>query len=129
MSANPQLAQRYQSIAAAGVYELGDATDRKIVSTHTLYLKPVGLTGGAIDIMARIKGVDAVLNGDNAGVKVPYAKLWLNGAAGDGSLVTTQITGESLIQIPSTGLVAILSVASISAGSWKVYVWASEGSG
>jgi hypothetical protein len=33
-----------------------------------------------------------------------YRKLWLNGAAGDGSLVSTAITTDSLIIVPAAGL-------------------------
>lgn len=129
--ANNKIKTPFKRISATGLYEVGDATDNAIVSTVSLYLKPStspALDGGAITIRKRPKGKPA----EDAGITgflAPYAKEFLNGAVGDESFVSTVITGESAIVIPSTGWVVVLDVAAIVAGSWDVYITRAEGSG
>jgi hypothetical protein len=130
MAQNPKLTKRFSVISAAGEYEIGDAADGAIVSSHSVRLVPstvVALNGGAITVKARSRGTEPETNGDNAGVAVPYSASHLNGAAGTELPVTTAIASGSLILIPSSGRVPILSVAAIVAGSWNVYVDSVQG--
>jgi hypothetical protein len=53
-------------------------------------------------------------------VAIPYRKLHLNGAVGDGSYVSTAITGTSIIEIPSTGMDVSLNTTSYTSGSMTV---------
>lgn len=54
---------------------------------------------------ARAAVKDAMADGDDTPfIATLYRKLFLNGAAGDGTLVGTPITGSSLIIIPATGM-------------------------
>ena len=60
-------------------------------------------------------------------VAVNYIGSHVNGSASTELPIVTGITGSSLILIPSSGRVPILSVAAIVAGSWRVYVDAVQG--
>lgn len=127
MAQNPKISEPYQSITAAGKYELGDAADAKIVTTHLVHLIPQGLSGGAITVKSRAAGTIVETKSGNGGVPVSYLRRYLNGAVSDDTLTSAQITSESLILIPSTGQVPILDVATVVAGTWDVFIVRTEG--
>lgn len=58
---------------------------------------------------------------DAAYVAVPYRKLYLNGAVGDGSFVSTDITDSSLLIVPGGGA-CLLSFGSLTGGTVDVTV-------
>jgi hypothetical protein len=55
-----------------------------------------------------------------------YKKLYLNGSVGDGSLASTAITTNSLIEIPASGM-QIALVVTYTSGSASGYVMPTTG--
>lgn len=129
---NLKITGQYKRATIGGVYELGDGANSAIVTSHRVYVRhsqspDTALNGGAITVMSRAKGDQIVTLAQDAGVAVSYVKRFLNGSVADDSLTNTTITSESLIIIPSSGQVPILSIAAIVAGFWDIYVEAVEG--
>lgn len=117
------------SIAAADVSStivIGTGSQR-IVSALAVHIV---VASGTLSIAVKARSVQPVARkgqDDVAFAAVPYVKHHLNGAAGDGTLVTTAITGTSLITIPATGQEVALDLTQTS-GVATVYVTPIEGS-
>lgn len=78
------------------------------------------LAGASIVLQARAQ-TRAGFTG--AFVPIPYIKLYLNGAVGDGTVVSTTITTSSIIQIPvADGMEFNLAVTGTVTGSASVYI-------
>lgn len=77
------------TVNAANQYILGDVGDRGGVITIHLVSSSFS---GTIGITGRLRGQSAF-------VAIPYTSLHLNGAVGTGAIVSTGITGTSLIQV------------------------------
>jgi hypothetical protein len=76
-------------------YDLGNsggAASRKVIELN------VGSLTGSFAVQGRLSGAGGTY------IAIPYKKHYLNGAVGDETYVTTAITGNSLIEVPSTGL-------------------------
>jgi len=114
---------RKHTISATNTYELGDASGG-VVGTFAVHIVANGFTG-SITVKARSRVAEAQSDGITF-QPIPYEKLYLNGAVGDGSLVSTAITGNSIILIPASGLEVALD-ATVTAGSVDVYVMPLEG--
>ena len=90
---------------------------------------------GSITVKARSAHPQATAIGANMGVAgddiafsaVPYQTNFLNGAVGDGTLVSTAITGTSIIVIPASGVEIALDCTSFVSGSMTGYVVPLEG--
>lgn len=90
---------------------------------------------GSITVSARSAHPDASdiaanmgVAGDNiAFVAVPYQKNYLNGLVADGTLVSTAITGTSVIVVPASGVQIALNCTSFVSGSMAVYAVPLEG--
>lgn len=81
---------------------------------RTIQIKSNGATG-SITVRARRLGSSGA-----DWEAIPYESLHLNGAAGTGGLVSTAITGDSLIRIDDTGLEIALDCTALSAGNFTV---------
>lgn len=115
----------------AGNYILGGGSNM-LPSAWTVQIVGTNFTGTVI-VKARSLSVNAVTDDAVPYQPTVYRKLWLNGAAGDGSLVATTITGTngsadpaSLLIIPATGL-SISLETTISNGSLAVYAQPTSG--
>ena len=95
----------------------GDGTN---VSTLAIHISDTGSLSGSITVKARSLAQQA---GVDAAVFQPivYRKLYLNGAVGDGSLVSTAITTTSIILVPCAGLQIALDVTALASGTATVY--------
>lgn len=72
--------------------------------------------------MATNKSANMDVAGDDiAFVPTVYKGLYVNGAAGTGALVSTAITGSSVILVPASGQQISLNVTALSAGTFTVY--------
>lgn len=109
------------TITAAGLYSLGTGSNA-VSSVINIQFSDLSSFSGSIAVKARniaaaalYPSVDTV-----APVGMPYTKWFLNGSAGDGTTVTTGITGNSLIQVISSGMEIVLDVTYTS-GTMSVY--------
>lgn len=112
------------TINGANIHILGDASTA-VVGTFSVHIVSNAFVG-TITVKARARGEDASDDGV-AFVATVYEKLHLNGAVGDGTLVSTGITGTSLILIPASGLQIALDVTAYTSGTCTVYVTPLEG--
>ena len=55
-------------------------------------------------------------------VAIPYTQLYINGAVGDGTQVSTAITTTSVIEVVADGMDVVFSVTSFTSGSGTLYV-------
>lgn len=53
---------------------------------------------------------------------IPYTQLYINGAVGDGTQVSTAITTDSIIEVLADGMVIDFAVTSYTSGSGTLYV-------
>lgn len=107
-------------IQSQDTYILGDAHEA-LVGTFAVHIVNDGSFVGTITVKARSRTPDA----DNDGVTFQptiYEKLYLNGAVGDGSLVSTGITTTSIILVPASGLQIALDVTAFTSGSCSAYI-------
>lgn len=107
------------TIDGANTYKLG-SIGRGNWGVMTIHLQGV-LWNGTIVVKAR---ADARSDGaTDTFVAIPYKKLFLNGAVGDGTNVSTSITGDSLIQIDNAaGLEVALDCTTYTGGKMLVEV-------
>jgi hypothetical protein len=103
------------TINATANYQLTDVGDGA-VGLLVVHIVDGGAYSGTITVKGRAKG-----NTSGTYVAIPYIKLHLNGAVGDGSQVSTAITTTSLICLDATGLDVSLDVT-FTSGSATVYV-------
>lgn len=96
------------------------------VSALSIQIVDTSSLSASITVKARTRQPAADTN-SVAFVPTVYRKLYLNGAVGDGTLVSTAITGNSLIIVPATGLDVALDITYTS-GEGMVYVTALRGS-
>lgn len=82
--------------AVTANYDLGD------VSAGAAGVKVIELNVGSLVGSFAVQG--RLANGGGTFIAIPYKKHYLNGAAGDETYVTTAITGNSLIEVPGSGL-------------------------
>lgn len=122
--ANQTPTARKFTISAADAFYLGDASDGR-VGTHAVMLVSSSFSG-SVTVKARIRGSDAATDAVTP-VAVPYLARYLNGAVGSDSIVTTAITGTSLILVPSSGQVPVLDCTSYTSGTLTAYVFPLEG--
>lgn len=113
------------TIDGQNTYILGDASNR-VVGTFAVQIVNDGVFVGSITVKARSRVPEADDDGV-AFVATVYEKLNLNGAVGDGSLVSTAITTSSLILIPASGLQVALDVTAYTSGTATVYITPLEG--
>lgn len=105
-------------------YVLGD-TNNDLVGTWAIMVVNTSSLVASIAVKARIRGPYAAT--DAVGfVPISYLKLYLNGAVGDNTLVTTAITDTSLIFVPASGLSVSLDVT-FTSGTGTIYSWPLEG--
>lgn len=96
-----------------GRYELG-SIGKGAWGVLTIHLLGVDWSGS---IVVKARGQDS--NADY--LPIPYRKLYLNNAVGDGTVASTTITDTSIIQIDSAaGLDIALDCTVLNAGSMKV---------
>lgn len=108
--------------ASDGVtYSLGDPTPDTPTGALSLDFVPDGSWSGSITIVTAPKGPDA-WTAEVPFVASPYRKLYLNGAVGDGTLVSTAITGRSAVIVPAPGRIVGIDVTDASAGTCTVYI-------
>jgi hypothetical protein len=79
----------------------------------------IGLVSASFSGSITIKGRPAGSSG--AFAAIPYIKLHLNGSVGDGTVVSTAITGTSLIQVDATGLDIDVDCTSFTSGSMGLF--------
>lgn len=103
------------SINADGDYEIGNIGSGR-VGIVTIDFVKVASFDGNITLKGRATGSGA------AYAAVPYAKLHLNTATGDGSQASTAITDRSVIQVDGSGMDFCLTCASRTTGSMTVTV-------
>lgn len=120
--------ERSFKIDGANQYQLGDAA-LGVVGTLAIHIVNDATLVGAITVKARSRVKDAS-DANIPFLPIPYEKLYLNGAVGDGSLVSTTITGDSIILVPASGLEIALDLTGVGAytsGSATAYVSVLEG--
>lgn len=103
------------------VYVLGDASD---TSVGTFAIQIVNLDAGTctFDVKGRSRLAASQTGAQPPFVAIPYLPLYLNGGAGTyGSGSTAQITTDSLILVPATGLQVALDV-NWTSGTFAVYI-------
>lgn len=117
------------NLTAVSNYVLGAAgPNAEMVTTWAIHIVSNTATG-SITVSARSAHPQATNKAANMGVAgddiafqpVPYKSMTLNGAVGTGALVSTAITGNSIIHVPASGLQISLNVTALSAGTFSVY--------
>lgn len=117
------------AITAVNNYVVGIAAPHgEYVSTWAIHIVSNTATG-SITVSCRSGAREAtnkaanmeVAGDDIAFVPTVYKSLNLNGAVGTGALVSTAITGTSVIHVPATGLQISLNCTALSAGTFTVY--------
>lgn len=98
---------------------IGNGSDSR-VATLAVHIVDTGSLSASIVVKQR-SSVPAASDDSVPFVVALYRKMYLNGAAGDGSLVETAITTTSIIEIPCSGLEIALDVTYTS-GTGTVYV-------
>jgi hypothetical protein len=111
-------------IDAGNTYILG-SPDALTGGALTLQLVNDNTLSASIVVSGRSLQGDA-LTDDVAFVPIVYKKLYLNGSVGDGSLASTAITTNSLIEIPASGM-QIALVVTYTSGSASGYVMPTTG--
>jgi len=105
------------------VVEFGPGGTNAGLSTLVMQIVPDGDWSGSLTVKGRIAGQDAEAVDP---VGIPYHPANVGGTASDYALVSSAITGDALIQIPSNGLTVSLDVTA-SAGTCEVFVWDLQG--
>lgn len=103
---------------------LGDAS-AGVVGTLVLQIVDEGALSASIVVKARSRLPDASADGVGF-VDWRYSNDFVNGALGDGTMVSTPLTGNSLIRIPASGVQIGLDIT-FTSGKGKVYVLSLEG--
>lgn len=106
-------------------YILGDASSA-VVGTFGIQVVNDGAFVGTITVKARSRSPEAQAANAPWNATV-YEKLYLNGAVGDGTLVSTGITTDSNILVPASGFEIALEVTAYTSGSCTAYVVPLEG--
>lgn len=102
-------------------YVLGDASDGSIGTYAVQIVERVAGTC-TFDVQGRSRAALTQTAATPPFVDIPYLPLFLNGTVGTyGTGATTQITTDSLILIPATGLQVALDIA-FTDGEFDVYV-------
>lgn len=70
-----------------------------------------GTFSGSVTIKGHVSGSAL------AAVAIPYTQLYINGAVGDGTQVSTAITTTSIIEVVADGMEVVFSVTSYVSGS------------
>lgn len=111
--ANKQQLERQFAITSADTYIVGDVgTDA--YGILAMHLKG-NLWNGSITVKARVTGSNFPF------VAIPYRKLYLNAAVADATIVSTAITGDSVIQVENAaGLDVALDVTTYTGGKMSV---------
>lgn len=128
--------QGYQVTTAdsGNTLQIGDAGHGSVTGGGILLEFVPNTTGpafvGSFTVVGRVGG--GALQKQEAALGVPYAQipyrqLYLNGAVADYSIVSTTITGASIILIPAAGLSIGLLVGTITQGGGTLYFRTLEG--
>lgn len=106
------------SINATGLYNVGNASDM-VVGMIGLMIHVVN--AGTISIVVKSRVASQAAGDDNVTpVPVLYVSRYLNGAISTDGLLSTAITGESLILVPASAQDIFLDVTYTS-GNYVVY--------
>lgn len=103
---------------------LGDAS-MGVVGTLVVQVVDEGSLNCSIVVKARIRLPEAAADGVGF-VGWRYSNDFVNGAQGDGTMIVTPITGNSLIRIPASGVQIGLDIT-FTSGKGKVFVQSLEG--
>lgn len=108
-------------ISAADTVYIGDPGSSAV---GTLALMLVASTGtawtGSITVKARSSAPEAATDSVTP-VAVQYSARYLNGAISTDTLVSTAITGTSLILVPASGQTIVLDCTAYTQGTMTVY--------
>lgn len=115
---------RSGTIRSQDTYVLADASKTNVASI-AVHLVPS--TSPAWSGTIRVKSRSREAPTSVTHKQVPYLKRYLNGAAADDTLVTTDITGESIIIIPASGQNIALDCTTFSDGTMTAYVTKLDG--
>ena len=103
-------------IKSADDFYLGNASDTFVGMYGIQFVS--NSFSGSISVKARLGSPYA---GSVAPVAILYVGRYVNGAIGTDGLVSTAITTDSLILVPATAQMIVLSCSSYTSGSMSVY--------
>jgi hypothetical protein len=101
-------------------YVLGDVSDG-FVGTFVIQIEERVAGTCTFDVQGRSRNAATQVATVPAFVAIPYRPLFLNGSVGNMAITTTQITTDSLIFVPATGVQVALLV-NWTDGEFDVYV-------
>ncbi len=122
--AEKQSSTRIVPITSAETYVLGDASKTNVGSI-AVHLVPS--TSPAWSGTIRVKSRSREAPSTVTHKQVPYLKRYLNGAVADDTLVSADITGESIIIIPASGQSIALDCTTYGDGTMTAYVTKLDG--
>jgi hypothetical protein len=114
-----------QSLPGAPFLELGPAGTTSLVSTLMVQFNPTDLWSGSFVVVGRMLGT-AAADRDTPFVPIPYRRISLADVAQDYAMVTAQITGAAIIQIPANGMTIALMFEAL-AGQMDITAWDLQG--
>ena len=129
MAILPQI-DRYFVVTPAvhgDILDLGPGASGSLVGTVTIQFQPDVNFVGSFVLVARSMGQQAKDN-NAAFLPIPYHRATVNNVASDYAIVSDQISGACLIDIPANGKDIGLLV-SCTAGSCAIFPWSLTGSG
>ena len=124
--ATVQMAGPKFTITGSNVYKLGGSSNESDAGGVLVHIVNDGTLSATITVQGQSRQLEIAKDAD-APLAIPYRAINVNGVAGTGAYVTTAITTNSIIFVPSNGMDVILSVAWVS-GSASVYTVAASGS-
>lgn len=107
-------------ITATTTYKLTNASDESAAGGVLIQIVDDNTLSASIVVKAQAHAIGAAPATD-APLAIPYRSLNVNGTAGTGAYVTTALTTNALIYVPSLGMDVFLDVTFVS-GSATVYV-------
>lgn len=108
------------TLKSADAFYIGNA-EVTYVSTWAIMLVS-NTFSGSITIKSRIQG-DVAAADSVVPVAVCYQARFINGSVGTDAIVSTAITGTSLIIVPATGQSIVIDCTSFTSGSMTVYAY------
>ncbi len=101
-------------------YVLGDVSDG-FVGTFVVHITERVAGTCTFDVQGRSRNAASQPASAPAFVAIPYRPLFLNGSVGDMAVTSSQITTDSLIFIPATGVQVALDV-NVTDGEFDLYI-------
>jgi len=101
-------------------YVLGDVSDG-FVGTYAIQIEETTAGTCTFDVQGRSREAASQTAAAPAFVAIPYRPLFLNGSVGNLAVTTTQITTDSIIYVPASGLQVALLV-NWTDGVFNVYI-------